>query len=270
MPELPEVETVKNELSPLVVGRKVMDVTLLWEGIVRQPSATEFRSRLTGQKITGINRRGKYLLFSLSNSETLIAHLKMSGALIAGRGKSEAVRFARAVLYFDDGSNLFFRDPRKFGRMWLVSDASSVVGKLGPEPLEADFTTQVLARRMLGRKAPIKALLCDQNIIAGVGNLYADEALFLARIHPLTEGGNFSQDRLKHLHAAIRQVLQKGIKNKGASIENYVRPDGNPGTAHLEFLMPRIAGEPCTRCGTPVERITVRGRGTYFCPKCQV
>ncbi|MDO8579039.1 MAG: DNA-formamidopyrimidine glycosylase family protein, partial [Dehalococcoidales bacterium] len=118
MPELPEVETVKNELTPLVVGRKITNIKLLWEGIVRQPSAAEFRARLIGQKITGINRRGKYLLFSLSNGETLIAHLKMSGALIAGRGKTQEVRFARAVLYFNDGSNVVFRDPRKFGRMW--------------------------------------------------------------------------------------------------------------------------------------------------------
>ncbi|MDO8578700.1 MAG: DNA-formamidopyrimidine glycosylase family protein, partial [Dehalococcoidales bacterium] len=198
-----------------------------------------------------------------------IAHLKMSGALIAGRGKTQEVRFARAVLYFNDGSNVVFRDPRKFGRMWLVNDANSVVGKLGPEPLETGFTTQVLAQRIKGRKAPIKALLCDQNIIAGVGNLYADEALFLARIHPLTEGGKLSSERLKRLHSAIRRVLQKGIKNKGASIENYIRPDGNPGTAHLEFLMPRKAGELCGDCGGKVERITVRGRGTYFCPKCQ-
>jgi formamidopyrimidine-DNA glycosylase len=269
MPELPEVETVKNELAPLIVGRTVTNVVLLWEGIIRQPSAAEFRLRLIGQKIAGINRRGKYLLFNLSNGENLIAHLKMSGALIAGRGNGEGIKYARAVLYFDDGSNVVFRDPRKFGRMWLVTDPSSVVGKLGPEPLEPVFTTDVLAQRIKGRKAPVKALLCDQHVIAGVGNLYADEALFLARIHPLTEGGKLSGARLKQLHSAIIQVLQKGIKNKGASIENYVRPDGNPGTAHLEFLMPRKAGENCTRCGTPVERITVRGRGTYFCPNCQ-
>ncbi len=269
MPELPEVETVKNDLIPLVVGRKVTGVNLLWEGIVRKITPNEFREGLTGRKIQGIKRRGKYLLFGLNGGETLIAHLKMSGALIAGNCDTKKEKYARAVLQFDDGTCVIFRDPRKFGRMWLVKDTSTIIGELGPEPLEDDFTPGLLAQRLKGRKAPIKALICDQHIIAGVGNLYADEALFMAKIHPLSLGGGISAQRIKRLHDAIIQVLRKGIKNKGASIENYVRPDGNPGTAHLKFLMPRKAGTPCTRCGTPVERITVRGRGTYFCPKCQ-
>ena len=269
MPELPEVETVKNDLIPLVVGRRVTGVNLLWEGIVRKTTPGDFITGLTGRKIKGIQRRGKYLLFGLDGSDTLIAHLKMSGALIAGNCDIKKERYARALLQLDDGTCVIFRDPRKFGRMWLVRDTSTVIGELGPEPLEEDFTPELLAQRLKGRKAPIKAAICDQKVIAGVGNLYADEALFLAGIHPLTPAGSLSPVRLKKLYDAIQQVLRKGIENKGASIEDYVRPDGNPGTAHLEFLVPRKAGRLCSRCGTSVERITVRGRGTYFCLTCQ-
>lgn len=269
MPELPEVETVKNELKPHIIGRSIRGVALLWEGIVREPASTEFRYRLTGREITGLTRRGKYLLASLNSREWLIIHLKMSGALIIRPDSFELPRFTRAVIHLDNGTSIYFRDPRKFGRMWLVKDIDSVVGELGPEPLEPDFTPQLLAQRLHKRTAPLKAILCDQKVIAGIGNLYADEALFLARIHPLKTGGSLSPGEIKCLHHAIRQVLRTGIKNKGASIENYIRPDGTLGSAHLEFKVPRQAGEPCTRCGTPVERITVRNRGTYFCPKCQ-
>lgn len=269
MPELPEVETVKNELAPHTVGRTVTDVTLCWEGIVREPSVTEFCFRLIGREITGLTRRGKYLLASLNSGEWLILHLKMSGALLVSPGSSELPRFTRAIIHLDNGTNIVFRDPRKFGRMWLVKDKESVVGELGPEPLEPGFTPQLLAQRLNKRTAPLKALLCDQKVIAGVGNLYADEALFLARIHPLRAGGSLTPAGLKRLHRAIREVLWTGIKNKGASIENYIRPDGTPGSAHLEFRVPRQAGKPCSHCGTPIERITVRGRGTYFCPECQ-
>ncbi len=269
MPELPEVETVKNELAPHIVGRTVTDVTLFWEGIVRQPSVAEFCSRLIGQKITGLGRRGKYLLVRLNGGDWLIIHLKMSGALIISPDSAEPPRFTRAIIHLDNGSQIFFRDPRKFGLMRLVRDTDSIVGGLGPEPLEPGFTSQLLAQRLSKRSAPIKALLCDQKVIAGIGNMYADEALFLARIHPMRAGGSLSQEEIRRLHRAIRKVLRAGIENKGASIENYIRPDGSAGTAHTKFRVARQPGEPCSHCRTPIERITVRSRGTYFCPKCQ-
>ena len=209
------------------------------------------------------------MLAALDNGEWLIIHLKMSGALIIRPDSFELPRFTRAVIHLDNGTSIYFRDPRKFGRMWLVKDVDSIIGGLGPEPLEPGFTPELLAKLLNKRKAPIKAILCDQKVIAGIGNLYADEALFLAKIHPLRTGGSLTPVELKRLHRAIIEVLLKGIKNKGASIENYVRPDGTPGGAHLEFMVPRKTGEPCMRCGTSVKRITVRGRGTYFCPKCQ-
>lgn len=270
MPELPEVETIKNELLPYIVGHRVNGITLFWEGIVRQPSVEEFHSRLIGQRLTGLARRGKYLLFSLISGEVLIIHLRMTGSLLIGQDSSEPPKYTRAIIHLDKDINIFFRDPRKFGVMRLVEDADSVVGKLGPEPLEAEFTPQVLAQRLAKRTAPIKALLCDQPCIAGIGNMYADEALFAAGIHPLRQGGNLSSEEVKRLHRVIQQVLWSAIDNKGASTDTYFRPDGTRGTAHFQFQVAhRLGGKLCSVCGTPIERIVVRNRGTYFCPKCQ-
>jgi len=270
MPELPEVETVKNELLPHVVGHQITGVTLFWEGIVRQPPVEEFCSRLTGQRITGVSRRGKYLIFSLTSHEVLIIHLKMTGSLLLKPASSEPDKFVRAVLHLDGETTLHFRDPRKFGAMWLVEDKDTVIGKVGPEPLEADFTPQTLSTRLSKRTAPIKALLCDQTFIAGIGNMYADESLFAAGIHPLRSGGSLSQREVECLNRAIKEVLRAAISNKGASTSTYIRPGGELGTAHFQFQVAhRLSGEFCPVCGTPIERITVRNRGTYFCPKCQ-
>jgi len=269
MPELPEVETIKNELLPHIVGHCITGVTLFWEGIVRQPSVEEFCPRLTGQRITGVARRGKYLILSLTGDEVLIIHLKMSGSLLLKPASAEPDKFVRAILYLDGDTALHFRDPRKFGVMWLVKDKKDVVSKLGPEPLEAGFTPQVLAQRLAKRTAPIKALLCDQHLIAGIGNMYADEALFAARIHPLRLGKSLSHNEIERLHQAIQQVLWSAIGNKGASVNTYFRPDGTRGTAHFEFKVAHRRNETCPVCGTPIRRIAVRNRGTYFCPKCQ-
>ncbi|MFC1966499.1 bifunctional DNA-formamidopyrimidine glycosylase/DNA-(apurinic or apyrimidinic site) lyase [Chloroflexota bacterium] len=269
MPELPEVETVKNELLPHVVGHRITGVTLIWEGIVRQPSAEEFCSRVIGQEITGITRRGKYLIVGLSGGEVLLIHLKMTGSLIVGQDSSEPPRYTRAIIHLDKDTNVFFRDPRKFGVLRLVKDENSIVGKLGPEPLEADFTPEVLAQRLAKRTAPMKALLCEQNLIAGIGSMYADEALFATGIHPLRSGGSLPQEEVESLHSAIRQILWAAIGNKGASVDTYFRPDGTKGTAHFEFKVAHRGGKPCFKCGTPIQRIPIRNRGSYFCPKCQ-
>jgi len=270
MPELPEVETIKNELLPYIVGHRITGVTLLWEGIVRQPAVQEFCSHLIGQGITGVARRGKYLILGLTSSEVLIIHLKMTGSLLLEPASAESTKFTRAVLHLDKEIQLRFRDPRKLGVMWLVKDTNPIVGKLGPEPLEAGFTPQVLAQCLNNRTAPIKALLCDQTFIAGIGNMYADEVLFAARIHPLRSGKSLSRDEVERLHSAIRQILWSAVGNKGASVDTYFRPDGTEGTAHFEFKVAhQLGGKFCSICGNPIERILVRNRGTYFCPKCQ-
>jgi formamidopyrimidine-DNA glycosylase len=266
MPELPEVETIKNELLPHVLGRVITGVTLLWEGMVRQPSVEDFLSRIIGQKINGLTRRGKYLLFSLSSGEILVIHLKMTGSLLLD---SDDDRFARAKISLDDSTRITFRDPRKFGAMWLTGDGKAVSDKLGPEPLGADFTPEVLAQRLCNRTAPIKPVLIEQSVIAGIGNMYADEALFDAKIHPLRSAGSLSSDEIERLHTAIKRVLWAAIGNKGASVQSYFRPGGELGTAHFEFRVAHGRGKKCPNCGTPIQRITVRNRGTYFCPRCQ-
>ncbi len=269
MPELPEVETIKNELAPHVVGRTIVGVDVFWDRMVRRPSVDEFRSRLVGERIVELGRRGKYLLIKLSGGETLVIHLKLTGSLWQ-KSPPEGDRFVRATIHLDRGGHIYFRDPRKFGKMWLVPDASLATGKLGPEPFESGFTPEILAARLKKRRIPIKAALLDQGVLAGVGNLYADEALFAAKIHPLRPADSLSGSELKRLYKAVLSVLRAGIGNKGASVENYYRPDGARGKAHTEFRVARRGGEPCPRCGTTIEYIKVRGRGTYFCPKCQL
>jgi formamidopyrimidine-DNA glycosylase len=268
MPELPEVETVKNDLTPYVIGRHITGLTLNWDGIVKEPSAKEFRERLIGRQITGLDRRAKYLLFKLDNGDTLVAHLKMTGALLTDPPE-ELNNYIRAIIHLEDGKNIFFRDPRKFARMRLVSDLTPVIGKLGPEPLESDFTPQVLGKLLEKRKAPLKAVLLDQNLIAGLGNMYADEALFEAKINPTRPANSLTKAEIKRLFQAIRDVLNLGITNKGASEVTYYRPSGEMGKAFQDFKVAHQRDTLCSRCGTPIQRIKLRGRGTYFCPKCQ-
>jgi formamidopyrimidine-DNA glycosylase len=264
MPELPEVETIRNELAPSVIGRTVSGVSLLDERIVRSP-LKEFYSRLIGQRITGLGRRGKYLIFSLSRGQVLVIHLKMTGSLWL----KEPEKFVRAIIHLDDGTNIYFRDPRKFGVMWLADDKESVGAKLGPEALGEEFTAKVLGERLSKRTAPIKALLCDQSLVAGIGNMYADEALFRAKIHPLRAGKSLKTKEVERLYKAIREVLRVGISEKGASTDTYFRPSGEKGTAHWQFQVAHRRGESCPVCGTTLKRIVVRQRGSYFCPNCQ-
>jgi formamidopyrimidine-DNA glycosylase len=266
MPELPEVETIKNELFPHVLGRTVKDIDIYWNKMVRQPSLPEFRARVIGRQITGISRRGKYLFFHLSSGETLVMHMKMTGSLLVNPSND---KFSRAVFHLDEDIDLHLWDPRKFGVMWLDEDEDAVLKKLGPEPLDDDFTPETLARILSHRTAPVKPVLIDQSVIAGIGNMYADEALFEAKIHPLKPAGKLTPEEIKRLHRAIRMVLRKAIKKGGASVRNYIRPDGQPGTAHDEFSVAHGTGKNCPKCGAPIKRIVVRGRGTYICPRCQ-
>ena len=272
MPELPEVETIVNDLRPSLKDRSFADITILWPRMVLQPSAEELRRRLPGQVIKDIGRRGKYLIFRLASGEALIMHLRMTGSLLLKRkGDKHPVSspYITAIFRLDNGTELVFIDRRKLGTVSLVKDESELNEKLGPEPLDPDFTPQVLAKRLSSRKAPIKAVLCDQEVIAGIGNMYADEALFFARIHPLREANSLSHEEIKSLHKAIRQVLMRAISNGGASISDYRRPTGEKGTQQYDFYAAHRGGQTCKVCATPIERITVRNRGTYFCPKCQ-
>jgi len=267
MPELQEVETVKNEIAPHILGRTVTGVTLPWAGIVRGPAPEEFIARLTGKTIKAINRYGKYLLLTLNCGDYLVIHLKMTGALIIGN--TELPKHTRAILHLNSGQNIYFRDPRKFGVLKLIKDPAEIINKLGPEPLEDEFTPALFAARLKERKAPVKAVLLDQKFLAGVGNMYADEALYAARIHPEKIAGSLTKKEISKLYETIRQVLRDGLAAKGASIVNYMRPDGSAGTAHQQFKVAHAQQESCEACGGRVKRIVVRGRGTYYCPRCQ-
>jgi formamidopyrimidine-DNA glycosylase len=267
MPELPEVETIKNELSPWVVGQSFTQVTILDTELVCSDPAEEVRRGLVGQKVESLERRGKYLIFQLSNGKSLIIHLRMTGVLLLNPKRVD--RYARAVFRLSNGHRLVFKDRRRLGLMWLVDDANTVVGKLGPEPLDKRFTTKVLRQRLSRHHIPIKAALLDQCIVAGIGNMYADEALFTARIHPLRKADALSPKEVQTLHHCVRRVLRAAIGSKGASVDTYVRPEGELGTAHFDFKVAHRGGETCPVCGSTIERVLVQNRGTYFCPRCQ-
>jgi formamidopyrimidine-DNA glycosylase len=272
LPELPEVETIVNDLRPRVQGRTFTSVSLSWPRMVLQPSAEEFRRRLSGRAVTGIGRRGKYLIFRLDSGESLVLHLRMTGALLLRPGESaspDSIRYVTATFGLDDGSALLFSDRRKLGTAALLANERELERKLGPEPLDRRFTTSVLAGRLGRHKAPIKAVLCDQKFVAGIGNMYADEALFSARIHPLRPANSLSAEETGRLHQAIREVLETGIANAGATFSDYRRPGGEKGRQQEAFKVAHRGGQTCYVCSTPIERIPVRNRGTYFCPRCQ-
>jgi formamidopyrimidine-DNA glycosylase len=267
MPELPEVETIKNELAPQVTGRTFSSVIVKDDKPLRKITDREFASRLKGKKILDLARRGKYLIFHLSGGWTLIVHLRMTGNLLID--PNDVTRFVRVVFELDNRARLVFADRRRLGVMYLVKDEDEVVGKLGFEPFTADFTKASFAEKLKKRSGPIKAVLLDQHLVAGVGNMYADEALFAAKIHPLKKANELSKSEISRLYDAILDVLREAIANKGASVDTYVRPSGSVGNAADNFKVAHRLGQRCPRCGTPIERLMIRNRGSYYCPKCQ-
>jgi formamidopyrimidine-DNA glycosylase len=219
-----------------------------------------------------VKRRGKYLIFRLGSGESLVLHLRMTGSLqlrSKNDTRNEPSPYITAIFSLDNGLEMIFCDRRKLGTASLIKDESEIEDKLGPEPLDAHFTPALLNKRLSNRKAPIKAVLCDQKFVAGIGNMYADEALFCANIHPLRPAGSLSKEETKRLHKAIRQVLSKAIDNAGATFSDYRRPGGEPGSQQFFFYVAHRGGQTCKVCSTPIERIPVRNRGTYFCPRCQ-
>jgi formamidopyrimidine-DNA glycosylase len=267
MPELPEVETIKSELAPWIAGQSFTKVIILDAKVVCGCSAKEVRRDLIGRKIESLERRGKYLIFHLSDGRSLIIHLRMTGSLLLNPKGVD--RYTRAVFHLSNGHRFVFNDRRRLGKMWLVDDAHVVVCKLGPEPLARRFTPGVLAQRLSRHHTPTKAALLDQSIVAGIGNMYADEALFGSRIHPLRKADELSPKEIRTLHNSICRILQAAIDSKGASVDTYVRPEGELGTAHSDFKVAHKGGEPCPVCGSTIERVLVQNRGTYFCPRCQ-
>jgi len=267
MPELPEVETIKNDLVPWIVGQTLTEVDILDARLVWGGSVKEVRRGLIGQTIESLERRGKYLIFHLSNGKALVLHFRMTGSLLLNPG--EVDRYARAIFHLSSGHHLVFSDRRCLGLLWLVDDADTVICRLGPEPLDESFTADILGQRLSRHRIPIKAALLDQRIVAGLGNMYADEVLFAAGINPLRKADSLSSEEVQLIHNCMCRILLAGIGSKGASVATYVRPEGEPGTAHFDFKVAHKKGEPCPICGSPIEWIAIQNRGTCFCPRCQ-
>ena len=268
MPELPEVETVVRGLRTPLVGRKIVDVWYDWPKVIGAPTPTEFVDRIKGQTFRAINRRAKYIVCELDH-DILAVHLKMTGRLFTWDGADMPDQWVHFRLLLDNGQYLCFSDARRFGRVFLSTDFAAIAPNLGPEPLEKEFTAAVLRERLKGRHRTIKALLLEQSFIAGVGNIYADEALHRAGIHPLRPADELTKAETLRLHEAIRAVLNAGIDYEGASINWYRKPDGTRGESQNHFFVYDREGLPCLKCGQFIEKIRVAQRGTHFCPSCQ-
>jgi formamidopyrimidine-DNA glycosylase len=270
MPELPEVETIARILrqgtpdQPAILNHLIQSVELLWNRTLAQPAPGEFRSRLCNQTITAIRRRGKFLRLNLTR-DCLLFHLRMSGDLLVKSAGTPPEKHDRLILGLDGGIQLVFNDTRKFGRVWLVDDPQQVLGTLGPEPLDESLTAESLFLRLHAARRQLKPLLLDQTFMAGLGNIYVDEALNLAKLHPLIHADHLTREQTSQLLDAIRTVLRDGIARNGASIDWVYRG----GEFQNYFRVYQRTGEACPACGTLIERITVGQRGTHYCPYCQ-
>lgn len=271
MPELPEVETIRRDLEPLVVGRRITGVEVdpatlhLLAGV----GIDTLRENLVDRTIISLGRRGKYLLFGMDDDRMFVVHLRMTGRLVWRDREGPAEQYERARIELDDGHDLRWADLRKFGTWRVMDDPGELMQKLGPEPIDASFTLAAFRKALAGRTAPVKAVLLDQRRMSGLGNIYVDEALFQARVRPDTPAGWLSPAATKRLYEASRDVLQRGIENRGASFRDYVDGQGRPGQQHMYVQVFRRTGKPCFTCGTPIVRSVVSGRGTHYCPRCQ-
>ena len=287
MPELPEVETIRRQLEPELTGRRIEGAEVLDERWTRPEPPAAIEAGLTGRTIDAVGRRGKYLLLGLDDGATLVMHLRMTGNLLLAEPDGEERRLGmdrlypaattpphlRAELALDDGRLLRFTDPRRFGHAHLLGPGELdpyLDSRIGVEPLSEDLTPELIGRIAEGRVVPLKSFLLDQKGIAGIGNIYADEALHRAELHPLSPAGSMKPEHCEALVDGIVDALETGLAEGGASIDDYRDARGERGSMQDEFLVHTREGEPCPRCGGTIERIVVGGRSTYFCPDCQV
>jgi formamidopyrimidine-DNA glycosylase len=275
MPELPEVETVRSQLAPHLAGRRIVAAEVLDARWCAPAAPEETAAAIQGRVIESVDRRGKYLTFALEDEVYLVMHLRMTGnvLLVPEAEDGPERRHLRVRMVLDDGRRVLFVDQRRFGTGVVLLGQAALLeyfeSRLGVEPLSADFTAEALREQARGRTAPAKAFLLSQERIAGVGNIYADEALFRARIHPLRPVGTLRRPQLAALRDAVVESLELGIDSKGATIDDFRHTDGAYGSFQDRFLVHRREGEPCPRCGTTIRKIRAAGRGTYFCPNCQ-
>lgn len=273
MPELPEVETIRLKLEPHLVGRRFDRVEIDDPRLVRPFEPLAVAAELEGERVHALERRGKYLIVRFESGRALLIHLRMTGSLRhAKRGFLAEDAHRRAVVRLDDGSDIAYRDVRRFGT-WLLLEPGELdpylATKVGREPLERSFNARHLGERLQHRRAPLKAALLDQRTVAGLGNIYVDEALWRARLHPLRPAETLDAGEVAQVTRAIKDALKAGISRQGASLRDYATPDGGRGRMQDRFRVYGRAGRPCTRCGTPIDKIRAGGRGTWYCPSCQ-
>jgi formamidopyrimidine-DNA glycosylase len=272
VPELPEVETVRRAIAPVLEGARLEHVEIRDARLVRPFAPALVAGELVGERVGDVGRRGKYLIVGFESGRALLVHLRMTGSLrYAERGALADDPHTRAVLRLDNGLDVAYRDVRRFGTWEIFEDGDLdpyLEARLGPEPLGPLSATR-LGVRLAGRRAPLKAALLDQRTIAGLGNIYVDEALWISCLHPLRVAGSLDEPELSRLHRAIRRVLRKAIERQGSTLRDYAQPDGSYGSMQDEFRAYGRGGEPCDRCGTPLVRTVVGGRTTTYCPQCQ-
>jgi formamidopyrimidine-DNA glycosylase len=273
MPELPEVESVRRQLEPALVGRRFERVRIDDARLVRPYDPAEVAAELQGERVGALERRGKYLVVRFESGRILLVHLRMTGSLLHTLGGSlQNDPHRRAVVTLDDGSDVAYRDVRRFGTWLLLEPGESepyLGARVGEEPLDVSFTAARLGERLAGRRIALKAALLDQRTVAGIGNIYADEALWRARLSPLRAASGLDRPELRRLHRGIRAALEQGLARQGSTLRDYRLPDGSGGSMQNEFRVYGRRDEPCDRCGTPIARTQVAGRTTWFCPTCQ-
>jgi formamidopyrimidine-DNA glycosylase len=273
VPELPEVETIRAMLAPALEGRRLAHVSILDPRLTAPYPPDVVAAALVGARVARVGRRGKYVVIELSSGSHLLVHLRMTGSFRLHRnGSLEDDPYRRAVVRLDDGSDVAYRDVRRFGTWTLLEPGGLepyLDDRLGPEPLEAGYTAAELGKALRGRRAPIKSALLDQRTVAGMGNIYADEALWCARVHPLTPAGRLDRATVSRLHRCLRAALRRGVERQGATLRDYRDPAGAEGAMQDEFRVYGRRGEPCPRCGATIERLVVGGRSSSFCPQCQ-
>lgn len=268
MPELPEVETIARGMQQ-VVGQRIVGVEILWDRTVVVLGRGDL-TKVKGQRIDQVGRRGKWIVIGLDGGDFLFVHLRMSGRILIDVGDVPVDKHARVLFDLGDGRRIRFSDQRKFGRIVLAADPDQVIGDLGPEPLADDLTAERLGEMLAKRRGRLKPLLLNQRFLAGLGNIYTDEALWLARLHPLRTADTLSCEEVERLYKAIRKVLGNAIALGGTTLrdEQYVRADGESGDFAQQLQAYDRAGIPCARCGAPIVRIVVAQRGTHLCPRC--
>ena len=273
MPELPEIETVKRTLEPLVKGAGIISCVIRRPEMIHHPAAADYERLLGGQRITGTGRRGKFLLIYLESGDTMIAHLRMTGRMICVEAAQPELPHTHVIWHLDNGMELRFSDTRRFGCLWLrqkgETDDFSGMEKLGPEPFDKDFCWEYLKEKLGRRRITVKQGILDQSVLAGLGNIYADEILFAAGVSPMSLTCSLDDEQWRAIAEAVCPILQASIERRGTTFSDYLDAQGNRG-GNMPYLQAyKRAGQPCKRCGALMQRTKVGGRSTFYCPACQ-